>query len=78
MSLFFVAPFDYQHALSQVIAKSNMSQVEIADRLGISQGRVSQILNGTKSCSAKYETRFFLYELCQQLDIQVKFLDLER
>lgn len=64
--------FDYQAAISDLLNKTELTQTQIADLIGVSQGRVSQILNGIDSETVRYENRVRLRQICDKHDVQVK------
>ena len=66
-----IEPFNYQQAIKDLLEISGISQTKIAERIGITQGRVSQIANNIKGTQLKYETRYKLYALCLENDIEV-------
>lgn len=74
MAATLVKPFDYQKAVVSVLRNSDLNQSELAEVIGVTQGRVSQIANGIDSQNVKYETRHGLYELCVKYGIGVEFL----
>ena len=74
MAATLIKPFDYQKAITSILRDSDLIQSEVADFIGVSQGRVSQIANGIDSQNVKYETRHRLYELCVKYGIGVEFL----
>lgn len=75
MSATLIRPFDYQKAVNEILNEHNIKQSALAEYLGVSQGRISQILNGIDSHSAKYETRHRLFELCEKYGVEVEFTD---
>ena len=47
-----------------------MTQTEIGSAIGVSQGRVSQILKGIDSDKLKYETKLQLKALCDKQGVK--------
>ncbi len=64
-----ISPFDYQRAVSD-LANLGMTQTEIGNAIGVSQGRVSQILKGIDSDKLKYETKLQLKALCEKQGVK--------
>lgn len=64
-----ISPFDYQRAVSD-LANLGMTQTEIGNAIGVSQGRVSQILKGIDSDKLKYETKLQLKALCDKQGVK--------
>lgn len=60
-----ISKFDITGAVNDLLATKKFNQTSLAEAIGVTQGRISQIANGT-SAAAKYETRFILYRLCQE------------
>lgn len=70
-----IAPYDYQQAIKDLLEVSGISQTKIANQIGVTQGRVSQVVNGIGSYQIKYETRHKLYALCLEHGIEVKHIE---
>lgn len=62
--------FDNARAI-HALQDSGITQILIAEYIGISQGRISQIANGIDADSLKYENRVKLFELCKKHGIKV-------
>lgn len=64
--------FNYQAAISGLLQKTKLTQTQIAESIGVSQGRISQILNGIDSDTVRYENRVRLHQLCMQHGVKVE------
>lgn len=61
--------------LKQYLDKENITQTELAERLNVSKGYISQIMNGNANFSMKKLIEFFI--LIGRLP-QIKYVDLEK
>lgn len=62
--------FDNSQAIRD-LQEVGVTQQVIADFVGITQGRISQIANGIDADSLKYENRVMLFNLCKKHRVQV-------
>lgn len=66
--------FDYKHAIYSIQKVAKLTQTEIAEEIGVSQGRVSQITNNKNKDNLRYEKRLRLAKLCEKHDIKLMFI----
>lgn len=62
--------FDLVKAIGDLQAVG-VTQTAIADEIEVTQGRISQIVNGVGADSLKYEKRVKLYNLCLKHAVKI-------
>lgn len=75
MTTTLIPAFDYQKAIQGLLDSKAVTQAQIGDAIGVSQGRVSQVLNGVDSSTFKYEVRHKLFELCAKHRVGIYYLE---
>lgn len=66
MSENLAAPFDCNRAIQRLVDDAGMRQQEIADAIGLTQGRVSHFYKGTDKQGMRYEPYYKLSQLCRK------------
>ena len=61
-----VFPFDFGDAVKRLVDDKKLTQGYIADRIGLSQGRISQVYGGADSSVVGYNPRSRLFTLCMR------------
>lgn len=72
MSETLAPPFDCNKAIQLLVDEVGMRQQEIADTIGLSQGRVSQFYGGTDKQGMRYEPYYKLSQLCKKHKINME------
>lgn len=63
-------PFDCNQAIQLLVDVAGMRQQEIANAIGVTQGRVSHFYNGTDKQGMRYESYYKLSQLCIKHNIE--------
>lgn len=71
------APFDCSLAVQGLINVAGLKQTELAKKIGITQGRVSQIYSGLDASGMRYESYYKLSQLCKKHGIKTKDVSVE-
>lgn len=66
------APFDCSLAIQGLINVAGLKQAELGKKIGLSQGRVSQIYSGVDASGMRYDSYYKLSQLCKDHGIQTK------
>lgn len=65
-------PFDCNRAIQRLVDVAGLRQQEIADAIGLSQGRVSHFYGGIDKQGMRYESYYKLGQLCRKHSIELE------
>lgn len=66
------APFDCSLAVQGLINVAGLKQAELAKKIGLTQGRVSQIYSGVDAGGMRYDSYYKLSQLCKKHGVKTK------
>lgn len=75
MSEKLTAPFDCSLAVQGLINVAGLKQAELAKKIGLTQGRISQIYSGVDASGMRYDSYYKLSNLCKKHGIETRELE---
>lgn len=69
------APFDCSLAVQGLINVAGLKQAELAKKIGLTQGRISQLYSGVDASGMRYDSYYKLSNLCKKHGIETRELE---
>lgn len=69
------APFDCSLAVQGLINVAGLKQAELAEKIGLTQGRISQLYSGVDASGMRYDSYYKLSNLCKKHGIETRELE---
>lgn len=69
------APFDCSLAVQGLINVAGLKQAELAKKIGLTQGRISQLYSGVDASGMRYDSYYKLANLCKKHGIETRELE---
>lgn len=66
------APFDCSLAVQGLINVAGLKQAELAKKIGLTQGRISQLYSGVDASGMRYDSYYKLSNLCKKHGIETR------